>query len=505
MTMSPHCFTSLVLALAACSLGSAPVDEAGIAARVAATASARASQNVVEKKLGTNLAPVRDWSTERPFADLMKQSRTWISNTEATWDDGRPVDVDAHGWVKSLLPGQRARTLVMWGEPIPAGDYVVTWAGQGTLDFWPQTDVTVTDHHAVVHADQAKGGLALTVTSSVMTDPVRDIHVFAKGNEGKMFAPAFLASLKGYAALRFMDWGETNEAKVVTWTSRATLDDARWSEKGVPLEVMVALCNETHGDMWLTVPHTWDDDAVAKAAALLHDKLDKSLVLYVEHSNEVWNGIFPQAAVAQRDGLKKKLSKNPFEAQLRRHGERSVEVFKIFEKVWEPGRLVRTLGSMSAVPSASETLLSTKDVAAHTDALAIAPYFGGDIDQPMTLNALMNQLDRKVYEVADTVGKQKAIADRFKVRLVAYEGGQHLVALNNEKLAALFLEANRDPRMKDVYARMLKAWRDAGGGLFLHYFDVGAPNKFGSWGARERLDVSTPKSEALLSFAESSP
>ena len=46
--------------------------------------------------LGTNLAAVRDYETAFAFVNLFKQSRVWISNTESTWDDGRPINVDAH-------------------------------------------------------------------------------------------------------------------------------------------------------------------------------------------------------------------------------------------------------------------------------------------------------------------------------------------------------------------------------------------------------------------------
>ncbi len=449
--------------------------------------------------VGTNLAPVRDWSPERPFADLMKQSRAWISNTSETWDDGRPLAVDAHGWVRSLLPGQRARTLVMWGEPIEKGDYVVTWSGHGTLDFWPQDTPSSSSGRAVIHADPARGGLAVTVTALDAKDPVRDIHVVRSGDEGKEFSPRFLESLHGYSTLRFMDWMETNDAKAVHFSERPTVADARWSERGVPLEVMVDLCNQTKTDMWLTIPDTWDADAVARAAALVHQRLDPKRTLYVEHSNEVWNGMFQQAKRAQAAGLARGLSKNPFEAQLREHAQKSGEVFAAFAKVFAKDRyrLVRVLGSQAATPWASEVLLSEKGVSA--DAVAIAPYFGAGV-RGGTVDEIMKQLGKSIDEQNELIQKHKRIAAHYGVRLLAYEGGQHLVGDNKA-----FIDANRDPRMRALYLRSLKGWSEGGGGLFLHYYDVGMPGKFGSWGAREHVDqprAQAPKLDALMTFAE---
>lgn len=472
--------------------------------------------------LGSNLAPVCDWSTERPFADLFKQSRPWISNTDATWDDGRRLDLDAHGWVRSLLPGQRARSLVMWGEPVPRGDYVVTWTGDGELDFWPQDAQSAGARRAVIRADPARGGLAVTVVRTHPGNPVRDIRVWPAGLEGRLFHPAFLESLRPYAALRFMDWMSTNETSVRSWHERARVEDARWSVKGVPLEVMVDLANATHSDPWITIPHTWDDDAVARAAALVHARLDPNLRVWVEHSNEVWNDMFPQAEHARRRGLAHKRARDPFEAQLREHAARSVEIFAPWERsfVQAPRRLVRVLGAMAVSPWATEVLLSDAAVAARVDALAIAPYFGGSLGgaehatrtRTLSLDAIFDAIDASIDEMTARVRAHWDIVAARGIALVAYEGGQHLVgvgrALEDERLGALFLAANRDPRMKTAYLRALRGWRDAGGTLFVHYLDVAAPSKHGMWGARESLTQprsAAPKWDALVTFMESTP
>lgn len=451
--------------------------------------------------IGTNLAAVRDWSTERPFADLMKQSRPWFSNTEVSWDDGRRIEVDAHGWPKKLAPGQRARTLLMWGPPIPAGEYVATWTGNGKLDFWPQ-EARVEANRAVIRARPAKGGLALTIVQTDPQNPVRDIHVWSKGSERKEFSLQFLQSLEGYSTLRFMDWMDTNEPKVVKFADRPSLDDARYSEKGVPLEAMVDLCNALGDDLWLNVPDLWDDDAVEKAAVLVRDALDKKLAVYLEHSNEVWNTMFPQAKRARERGMEEGLAKDPYEAQLKKHAARSVGIFEIWERVFgsERERLVRVIASQAVSPYVSGILLSAPRVAQHADALAIAPYVGLDA-KVQDLDGVFRGLERNLEQTMELLRQQKALAAKHGLRLLAYEGGQHLVGDD-----PLFFAANRDPRMKALYTSMLHEWKAAGGGLFMHYLDAAAPTKFGSWGARETVDqprASAPKLDALLDFVES--
>ena len=57
--------------------------------------------------LGTNLSDISDWSREWCFVDAFKASRAWISGSvDGTWDDGRALDMDENGWVRSLLDGQ---------------------------------------------------------------------------------------------------------------------------------------------------------------------------------------------------------------------------------------------------------------------------------------------------------------------------------------------------------------------------------------------------------------
>ena len=81
------------------------------------------------------MAGVVDYSRDIPFVDLFKSSRPWISGSDEKWDDRRPIDLDEDGWVRSLMPGQVARTLMLTKGGHPGGEFIVVYDGQGEIDY----------------------------------------------------------------------------------------------------------------------------------------------------------------------------------------------------------------------------------------------------------------------------------------------------------------------------------------------------------------------------------
>jgi hypothetical protein len=97
--------------------------------------------------------------------------------------------------------------------------------------------------------------------------------------------------------------------------------------------------------------------------------------------------------------------------------------------------------------------------------------------------------------VAECVGwmqTQKKVADKYGLKLVCYEAGQHLVGVgggeDNEQLTKLFHAANRHPRMGAIYGEYLDTWRSLGGNLMCIFASTGAWSKWGSWGLLEFAD-----------------
>jgi hypothetical protein len=109
---------------------------------------------------------------------------------------------------------------------------------------------------------------------------------------------------------------------------------------------------------------------------------------------------------------------------------------------------------------------------------------------------------RALPEAVKWVQESKKVADQFGLRLVAYEGGQHMTAIagaeNNEALTRLLHAANASPRMATLYRRYLDAWKRAGGDLFCHFNSVEPWSKWGSWGMLQYQDEDPAKSPKFL-------
>ncbi len=535
--------------LAACDASNGDVDSVD-----AQTAAHDGSGSVAPStsSIGTNLTGVIDWSVEWAFVDAFKASRSWISGSENAWDDGRELDLDGDGWVRSLLPGQLARTLVLPEGHYPQGRYIVLYDGEGTLTYSgggtrdaasssPGRDVIVASGTSpvIVNITATTPGNYLRNIRFIMpggvcsTDMYRycddaspcdtgTCNPFEDNYATQIFHPTFLSRVRGYRTLRFMDWMATNNSRVSAEGARVS--DARWVSRGVPVEIMIDLANRLGADAWLTVPHLATDAYVSSLANAVHDQLAPGLVAYVEYSNEIWNTIFSQGTYCEQQGLALGRASNPYEARLRFQAQRSVEIFEIFESVFtgeDRQRIVRVLAAQAANPWTSTVLLDHGDALQHVDALAIAPYFGGYLGGPesqanvsaMDLDALFVELvDVAVPESLEWVTSQAAVASERNVSLIAYEAGNHLAGHsgveNNGSVNALFDAANRDPRMRQVYATYLDGWKANGGELLVHFVNCSSPSKWGRWGALEYLEqprAEAPKYDAIHTFIEANP
>jgi hypothetical protein len=479
--------------------------------------------------LGTGLAEVTDWATEWAFVDVFKTARPWISNrVGAPWGQGGPLQLTPQGWVAALDADQSADT-VMFSDTShhPAGQYVVLYEGQGTLLFDSPTATVVSRAPGRIVLNVApEPNLWLHLVATTPGDPVRNIRVVMPGFEGtyqsQPFHPLFLQRLARYKALRFTGWLRTDYTGPISWADRTTPEHAFQSrDRGVALEYMVQLANTLHTDAWFNMPYAASDDYLRQFATFVRDRLDPSLKIYLEYSNETWNSDFPQAAYAREQGLALGLSSDPQQAGLRFHARRAVQMFAIWEQVFGGrARLVRVLSAQTSVPSTAVEVMDWQNAYQHADALAIGPYFGYERGVPenvaSTVQMSVDQLlDALLAEIRDTragtawmIAQNRANANARGLGMVAYEGGQHLAgvgaaAQGNEQLTALFIAANRSPRMQAIYVEYLNLWRTNGGGIFFHLENVSAPTRAGSWGALEFQDQDTttaPKYLGLMDF-----
>ena len=520
--------------------------------------------------LGINLAGFADWGTEYPLNDYFKSARPWITQCRDGVDPGcnnvwdteeyDQLDLDENGWVRSLPAPEDApvytyvSTLLFTAEPHHGeGTYIVLYDGEGTISY----DLGATKNEALsvngrdVVDLAADGPFLLSITA---TDPqgtgdyIRNIRIVRPEREAdyqtNLFNPDFLAKLDGFRALRFMDWMETNANTQREWASRPQTSHATFAnEEGAPAELMIALANQTGKDPWFNMPHAATDDYMAQFAALVRDTLDPSLTVYVEFSNEVWNGMFPQHEYAIQQGAALFNSGDEFQDALNWHGKRAAEMCNVWKNVFagQESRLVCVMGAHTNEWINNEILACPLwdggPCAGYVDALAIAPYFGYYIGLPENETAVttwtsdpdggLDKLFTEINEGGLLSGEEvppggalqgafaemetnKALADAWQLRLLAYESGQHLVGVNevvdNEAVTNLFIAANRDPRMGAAYSQYLDGWKTRGGELMAVFSLAGQPGKWGSWGILEYItQPGSPKYDAVYTFTTTTP
>ena len=334
--------------------------------------------------------------------------------------------------------------------------------------------------------------------------------------------PQFLKEIRIFKVLRFMDWDNTNNSQREGWTERKRKEDPR--QNPVAYEWMIDLCNRNDADLWVTVPHRTVTRASGDRAsdyavrlcvlvktgvdmgevdlAPMHDRLhqmsaaelvaaggvkrceplEQGLKLYVEYSNETWNGSFKQSHFCCDEGVALGLDENRWTAGFRYHAWAAIRVFRAADVVFGEGseRVVRVLATQSANSWIAGQHLQVMKDAKHNlwrvkaDAMAIAPYFGHGVDGAAA--DAVEQMRKGIAKSVADCEKHLKIAEAAGVRLIAYEGGQHVT-----KNAA---ELNRSPAMHGLYEEYLRAMSPFFD-VFCHYAHVGQAGKGGAWGAIE--------------------
>lgn len=529
-----------------------------------ATAAAPRSPDINELAVGMNTSMIADWATELPFLDSFKSARPWItqcksgeSGCSGSWstDEDDQLDLDEHGWVKSLpAPDDspeytRVGTLLFRGIEgrYPGGQYVVLYEGEGTIeyDFDAEKDEAVSrPGRDVLNVTPSADGILMQIT---VTDPnktgnyIRNIHVvpieYETTFQTEIFNPAFLEKMQPFTAIRFMNWMGTNDSEHQEWSDRPTPDDAYYSDdRGAPVEIMVALANRLGATPWFNMPHKATDEYITNFAQEVKTCLNPDLNVYVEFSNEVWNWQFQQAHDA-RDAGQARWGEDKGDAFMQWYGMRTAQMSDIWNQVFseQSDRVISVMATQTGWHGLEESALDCPLWVAEgnapcyqhgIDVYAITGYFSGKLGMDSSKDTVKSWLDdsdggfgkaftqinqgnlitNDDYDdtlpgVADQFRYHQNVAQERGLQLVVYEGGQHLVRSDDEELTEFFIELNRRPEMYEAYSRLLDMWKQAGGNLFMHYANIRKPNRWGSWGALEFVDQdSSPKYDALIDF-----
>jgi len=503
--------------------------------------------------LGINTNEAMDQDSSVPFVDLFRmampfqEARPWLTKGNVIYDE--------NGWPSDLNGGQAGTRFInnFPQQSIPVGAYTVLYKGQGKIKYggnarlirhYPGKDIIV-----IRGNKQGKITATLTIIESNKNNYIRDIQVIMPGGICKnnpfrhvrqprkcsknnpflayvahakeiVFNPDYLTFMKNFRVIRFMNMSGITRNNLSTWARRPKVEQATWGGKegkrGVPVEIMVKLANIVGTDPWFNLPHRANDEFVREYASYVSQHLDPKLKAYIEYTNEAWNGVFSQKHYIERLGARLGLDQNKANAGYKFYSKRSVEIFKIWEQEFNGhDRLVRVMGGMATNVPLTHMLLGYEDAYKYVDALAIAPYFHATqtaqkkIDSVDSVFELLRSPHNK-YSIPNTlkiVRQQANAVARYGIDLIAYEGGQHLVAYRTHGLHEgpnqYLIQANKDNRMSKLYYDFLVGWKKAGGKLFVAFSAPRAYNWIGSWGIKEYITQDAavaPKYRGLMYF-----
>lgn len=310
--------------------------------------------------------------------------------------------------------------------------------------------------------------------------------------------PDLVQDLKPYHVLRFMDWNLTNTSNnpQAHWNTRLKKTDNQ--RDSVALEWQIDLCNRAKTDCWITVPHESDAEYWTQLAKLVKETLDPTLRIYVEWSNEIWNGQFPQRAYAQSQGSRLGLAGSDKAASF--YVYQSVRVWEAFEAEFgkDSARVVKVITGQAEWSGPCETHIAAladskiNPNGTKASAYAIAPYVKGS-----SVSALRSSLG----DVKQWVEDNAKCAAKAQLPLISYEGGPDSFGSDNGRACA---GLQKDPGMREVYTGFLDAVHDAKlNGPFMQYTHSGS-----CWGLKQATGDSlanAPKYQALVDWVAAHP
>lgn len=508
--------------------------------------------------LAMGLNGIADWTTQHPFIDIMKTSRSWLGHltgrfggfeADALKDGGY---IDEEGWPRAVPRGVEAlEAFVLTEQPAEgqsvAGRYVLSYEGIGRVQVTgPVSNVRYRDgdiHFTFTPSDGLVGIRVNRIDPAGTGDHIRNIRIVREDHLqldalGYRFNPDWLEKIRDVRVLRFMDWMATNDSGQITWADRPRVEDATFTTHGVPVEIMVELANEVGADAWFTLPHMADDDYVRQFASYVRDHLNPDLKAYVEYSNEVWNWQFAQATWAAEQA-RARWGEGVGDGWVQFAGLRAAQMAQIWTDVFgseAEDRLVRVIATQTGWLGLEEGLLHAPSWQAEDsanrppfesfDAYAVTGYFGvgGDADEHS--NRILGWLDqgedyateRLLEELRnDSVASlnnryfpyHADVAQKHSLDMIMYEGGTHVVGFANwtanQRLTDFYTSFNYTEGVAELYREVLDGWDAAGGKLFNAFVDVSNPSRWGSWGHLRHLDDMNPRWQVLMEYNEATP
>lgn len=276
-----------------------------------------------------------------------------------------------------------------------------------------------------------------------------DVHWASAYESGDdIWNPQLLEDLQGYSVWRHMDMNAVNWSKISSWSQRKLPTDPGNAEiyidasspantTGLAVEWQIDLCNRANIDCWFTVPYLADDNYISQQAQLIAAHLSPALKIYVELSNEVWNGQFAQCQQAIDAGKAGGLpGSNDYYVGIAHEMYRALQMFSLYEGVFGASamgtRVIRVFSESGNLDLTTQALKNVYE-SAHwnpagqkIDMIALAPYIGsGTPGASETLSRWKSEVDSKTNgDPIEYVHAHHVVP--YAVPLFGcYEGGMH--------------------------------------------------------------------------------
>lgn len=379
-------------------------------------------------------------STDLAFLNTLKANQGWVvvngnSCTGIVGNGWTNMQTDANGYPTTMVlsgtsgcSATEFNFVALFGGPtIPTGEpfvqrgtYVLLYNGVGTITV--TAGCSFTEHGGtgrdIYSCNEFGGSFTVHVTAINASTPIKDYALIyspdstgASGgnhvgvnetlyNNGpaltggiELYSPQYIARVKPWAALRFMDAFQTNTNTMVNWSDRIPVGCYTYavtcppggSHAGLPFEAAIALCNEVQADCWLNVPVGFTSSAATSYATLAHNNLNVPLRAIVESGNEYWLANFSSAVVTIVNGQVTTCGTGSILNQ-------GIVNSQVVNDAWlavygadAPARLVRTLGGQSGNQGRNQFIMAytlttgscafTGTAASHATHFNAAPYW----------------------------------------------------------------------------------------------------------------------------------
>jgi hypothetical protein len=150
---------------------------------------------------------------------------------------------------------------------------------------------------------------------------------------------------------------------------------------------MLVLANRLGIDPWFCMPHQATDEYITNFATLVKEKLAPNRTVYVELSNEAWNGQFQQAHYASEQGKSRWGDRE--DAYMQWYGMRTAQMAELWKQVFadQGDRLVTIMATQTVWLGLEDCALDCPQWVQEghnscyqsVDAYAIAGYFSGNM------------------------------------------------------------------------------------------------------------------------------